>query len=676
MPNQKLNKIYIYVLLLLLYLGSGAVFAQDGLIRGGGNIPGLRGLNNIRQQGTGTTDSFARRTGFEDSITISYRLLDSSRVFRLDTTLNEYRRFPIPAHYMFLSNLGSAARPLIFEPMLKPGWDAGFHAFDIYMFKLEDTRFYNTTRPYSELSYVLGSRTEQMISILHTQNIKPNWNFAFQYKLINAPGSFKGQKSNHNSYRFNSGYESPNKRYHANLVILSNKLQSSENGGITSDTLLKDPDYRNRLLIPTLLGGDAAFGQNFFSSSIQTGNRYKNSSFVLRQQYDIGKSDSLVIDTVIVQLFYPKLRIQHTISINKYDYEYLDQVADNDYYQLNYNVVLPTTSLSIRDRWQEVTNDLSIYQFPDTKNPQQFLRAGISYQALTGEIDAIRKGYYNFSLNGEYRNKTRNQKWDIEANGQFYVNGLNAGDYGVYASLKRFLSKKIGFVELGFQNVNRNPSFVFRGLSSFNWTSGNDLRKENTTHIFASIDNPANGLRLSGHYYLMSNYTYLRNSFYKSEQEGTIFNLLQVTLEKSFKWRRFWHWYTQVTLQQTTANAPLNVPLIFTRNRFTFEGRFFRNLALATGLEVKYHSPYKADGYSPVWGRFYLQNDVTINNKPDIAAFLHFRIKTFTAYIRAENLNSVNFTNGFGFTNNNFGAANYPYPGLLMRFGIYWGFVN
>jgi hypothetical protein len=60
---------------------------------------------------------------------------------------------------------------------------------------------------------------------------------------------------------------------------------------------------------------------------------------------------------------------------------------------------------------------------------------------------------------------------------------------------------------------------------------------------------------------------------------------------------------------------------------------------------------------------------------PDISAFLHFRIKSFSAYIRAENLNTLNPSGG-GFTKNNIPTFNYPYPGLQIRVGIFWSFVN
>ena len=75
-------------------------------------------------------------------------------------------------------------------------------------------------------------------------------------------------------------------------------------------------------------------------------------------------------------------------------------------------------------------------------------------------------------------------------------------------------------------------------------------------------------------------------------------------------------------------------------------------------------------------GQFIPQDTFKLKNLPDISAFFHFRIKSFTAYVRTENLNTVNFTNGFGFTNNNFAAAHYPTQGLMIRFGIQWNFIN
>lgn len=63
---------------------------------------------------------------------------------------------------------------------------------------------------------------------------------------------------------------------------------------------------------------------------------------------------------------------------------------------------------------------------------------------------------------------------------------------------------------------------------------------------------------------------------------------------------------------------------------------------------------------------------------PDIAAYIHFRIKPFKAFARFENLNTARRMEkgGFGFTNNNLVAPDYALPGLQIRIGVYWNFVN
>ena len=128
--------------------------------------------------------------------------------------------------------------------------------------------------------------------------------------------------------------------------------------------------------------------------------------------------------------------------------------------------------------------------------------------------------------------------------------------------------------------------------------------------------------------------------------------------------------------QQTDGAAPIKIPLLFTRSRLAYEGKFFKNLTLSTGLEARYYSPYKANNYSPLVSQFIPQDTAIISNLPDIAAFVHFRIRGFSGYIRAENLNTVSFKNGFGFINNNFAAPLYPTQGFMLRFGINWWFVN
>lgn len=650
--------------------------------------PGLQRLGERFKQlsgsSGGSTDSLRHRDKDEDSITISFRYLDSSRTYKLDSSITDFtRRFPIPATHIYLGNNGNATKSLLFSPEFSSGFDPGFHAFDVYKWKLEKVRFFNTTRPYSEINYMLGSRVEQMIELLHTQNIKPNWNMAFNYRLINGPGFFKSQKTNHNSYLFNSKYQSKNLRYNNYFVLLGNKMQSAENGGIIDTAQIKildNPIYKDRFNIPTYIGGDEAFSSNFFSTKIPTGNRYNEFTLLLRQQYDLGKKDSVVTDSTVIPLFYPRLRFEHTFKLDNNKYEFRDNVGDSLYYKTNYDTTLrrPTDTLVFREEWKILTNDLSIYQFPDAKNLQQFIKLGVMLQNITGQLSSGKVNFFNTAGHAEYRNKTRNQQWDIEANGKLFFTGFNAGDFEAHISLQKSLGKKIGYLQLAFENTNRTPSFIFDSRSSFYLLKTiESFKKENNTHLLVSYSLPSFRFRLSGHYYLATNYTYL-TKFYQLKQESSLFNVLQIRLEKTIKIGKRWNWHTEVYFQQKIGDAEVNLPAIYTRNRIAYEGNLgFKNLDIAMGAEVRYRSNYKADGYSPVLGRFFYQDSITIKNPlPDISAYVHFRIRPFKAFVRVENLNTARGLDGFGFTNNNLVAPGYALPGMQFRLGIWWGFVN
>ena len=679
---RKYNAGFLILAFLFFYHPS---FAQPGKILEGVKER-TRGLSQSSQPGD-TTIGFKHRDDLADSITISYKYLDSLRSLRIDSSINDFNKiFSVPADYVTLGNNGSAGYPVLFSPLLKAGWDAGFHAYDIYRFTIENTRFYKTTRPFTQLTYLLASGKEQFINILHTQNIKPNWNFGFQYRLVSAPGFFQSQNTGHNNYRLFSSYQGKKKRYAAYFILNGNKLAASENGGIQKDSLLYDPIRTDRVSIPVNLGGDVSTSFSPFSTKISTGNIYKDFTFFLRQSYDLGKRDSIAInDSTKEYLFYPKFRFQHTISYTTYTYRFQDTLtsldaakADSAIFKKWYDTsISPKFGLNffVQDKWQVLSNDFSIKQFPETKNTTQFIEAGLRIDNLKGTFASGTKNFYNVAVHGEYRNKTKNKKWDALLNGEFYTVGLNAGNYFANASLTRFLNEKFGNIQVGFKNINRSPSYIFEDQSSFNFKNPSLSKKENITVLSAQADNPKFSLWFRN--ISITNYSYFKN-YYQTDQYSSLINITQIQASKKFHFkllRNKLFLYSDFIVQQTGANSPVRVPLFYTRQRLAFEGVFYKNLNLSTGFDINYNTSYKANNYSPVMGQFFPQ-DSTINNLPNVSYFFNFRIKSFTGLVKLENLNTANFANGFNFTNNNFAAPHYPTPGLIIRFGVKWNFVN
>ncbi|MEI9933329.1 MAG: hypothetical protein WDM71_00370 [Ferruginibacter sp.] len=105
-----MNKAIIFLISLLI---TSVSFAQQ--------LPGALGNLNLNTGGKQDSIPFVHRDDAKDSITISYKFLDSTRSVSLDNSINDfYTYFSIPSTLQFLGNDGSAAYSLVFTPLLKP----------------------------------------------------------------------------------------------------------------------------------------------------------------------------------------------------------------------------------------------------------------------------------------------------------------------------------------------------------------------------------------------------------------------------------------------------------------------------------------------------------------------------------------------------------------------------
>lgn len=607
-------------------------------------------------------------------ITIHYRYLHDVIDREIDSSINDFTDYlPLPADHIYLGNLGTAAHSLIYTPAMRTGFDPGFHAYDVYRFKTDSTRFFQTTKPYTRLRYLIGSKQEQLIEVFHTQNHTENFNFGFHFRKINSPGFFRNQNTDDNSFNVFAHFTTKSKRYNAYLSFVSNKLHAGENGGIKNNEYLEDPNYADRRTIPVNLGGESPYSVGFFTTPIATKSEFTENSWLFNQRFDWGTGDTLNInDTTKRYVFHPVFRIEHTLRLSHQVAGFTDTIPvyGSSYYFKHYGLdsVWKNKLHAIHD-WHIITNDLSLVQFPNKNNQAHFLKLGASYKYIQGDFLQNSISFYDLKGQAEYHNLTRNRKWELDAHGEFVLLGNNFGDYLASASLSRYLNEKLGDIKLSFLNLNQTPSFVYRFFQSDRFANVNkDLKKTNITRLQLSADNDHLQYRLDVNYFLLTNFTYFK-SFYASAQEATAFNLLQIILHKKFTAGHF-NWYLDLALQQTTGSNPLHVPLIWTRNRFTYENTLFKNLILCTGLEGTYYTPYKADYYSPVLQQFISQNEQTFFDEvPDVAAFIHFRIKSFVAYVRAENLNTFVHPNLIK-------VPHYPYPDFAVRVGLQWAFVN
>jgi len=664
------------MLLVFFYVSAFAQRPTQGR-RSNQSIPG----GGIFNQGGGSSgpfkDSLLHRTGFEDSVTVIYHTIQNSEWKILDTTINDFlKRWPVTWQSLSAGNHGSAVVSQFFQPNLKAGWDHGFHAFDPYMTNIELVPLYSATRPFTQLNYILGSKTEQNIQALHTQNIRTDWNFSFRYNMINVPGVFKNQKNSHSNLVFTNRYLSKSKQYGLNLVLAADKIGASENGGLKDLSLLNEiPSFSDRFNIPTNFGGAEFQQQNFLSSNIITGNRYRTSQLFLQQFINTGVVKNNPIDSSVTDNKKGYFRFEHQLNAARFQFLFEDPRVDTDNYQQFYALTQVPDTFRIQDKWTSIKNTFNISRF-FLGQQEKFLTAGIAHEYFQLDTGLTRFTFSGLLISGAGQFKSQNKKWDIRVHALLYAAGYFAGNYELKGSLKKNNLKSGTFIQLGFEQVNRTPSFVFDRRSTFRRIAGsfNQLRNENTTCISFRFEKPVNQLYLEFRSVSMLNYAYF-DGFNSAKQTTDLFNLFQLQTGRKFRLAGKWFIYSDLIMQQAAGNAPVNVPLLLTRNRIAFEGRFFKNLKLSTGIELRYNTPFKASGYSPLTGQFFYQNDTIIRNRPDIAVYVNAGIKRMDLFLRVENLNTFQISPS-GFFRNNFATPLQPLPGLYARFGIFWRFVN
>jgi hypothetical protein len=639
----------------------------------GSNMGGRQSVSSNK-----SPDSLQKRDKNADSITIYYKYYNKNEILKLDSSINDFFvHYPVPYTSYNLGILGTASKSYLFNANKNAGWDAGFHSFDAYLYTLEETPFYQTTRPYTEFAYLLGGKGEQLVEVKHTQNKKQQLNFSFEYRFNNAPGNVKNQNSNVNNMRITAHYQSKRKRYESFLVMLFNKTASSENGGLVNANLLDSLALNDPYELETRLGLSGSSFRNPFNTSIATGTSYKQNTITWKNSYDFGQKDSIVKDTITTHLFYPRLRLQNEIKILTNQYSFADANPSIANYLQFFNVTLANSDkIKFTDNWNVISNEFSLISYPDKMNSNQFLQLGAGYMQMKASYPA-QTGWDNYDIYGfaVYKNKTKNQLWDLLAAGKLYLNGFHAGDFDAQASLSRTLSSKGTYLQLSFQNINRTPSLNLLGNTQFPINALMGINKENATILNGVLANKKSGWEASVSYQMVQNYNYFKTGFQPAVY-GSMMNYLRGQISHKIKISKHWNWYDQLTIQLLDPSAPVNVPLFLTRQRIAFEGNFYKNLDLSTGLELIYHTNYKADGYMPFTSQFYYQDSYTTQNRPTANAFLHFMIKRFKGYIRLENLNTLLPSSKTLGNTYNFTTQHYPSTGMWFRVGIWWNFIN
>ncbi|MDI9319980.1 MAG: hypothetical protein QM530_05825 [Phycisphaerales bacterium] len=589
-----------------------------------------------------------------------------------DSSIHRIHRRPFsePWH-RDLGNLGSPSLNLQFAPKNSLGLSLGYHSFDVYRINIDSINYFNTTKPYTDFSYKLGSKLEQTAQIFHTQNIKPYWNVALNYRKINSQGYYFTQRNNHDNFFLTTNYASPSQHYKLNAAITYNKAQHDENGGILSDTFLSNAQYADRKTIPVQF-----YYAGYSTTRSPVSNMQRDFTLLLDHAYTWGKRDTSYSkdSTQYSTSLTPRFGISHHLEIGSQRYQYKDLKPDSLRYANFFSKKFATgDSVYMRQEWVYIDNRILLNGFIGKSSSPFSFSAGLgnridqfSTQYILGKQgDNILSNY----LIGDLRKEALQPKqWNFAAHFQMYLTGAAAGNLLLHTALGKDLGKNWGSFIIGLVQQLNNAPYNYTIYQNQYWLRNNSFDKESNTQIFAQIDNATYKCGIGARSYLLSNYLYGDASQNPKQYSGT-FSVSQLWIHKTFQVGPILL-DNELMYQKSTHSAPVNIPEWMGRHQLSVESSVFKHqLKIATGVEVRYHSDYYANGYSALFNQFYYQNSYRVSNTPATSLFFNFKIKRFRSYVMLDQMQQI-------FGKNQIISQGYAAQNAMLRFGFNWVMVN
>ncbi|MEH3111756.1 putative porin [Pedobacter terrae] len=667
---HKAVKICFYLLLLL---GINKAFAQDLKTSVGTN----KELDSVRKKLDGGKDSVVFTAKYIRFTKLSLTK-DSIVLLPLDTsTVNIQNYSPLlqPTHPTINNgNMGLSARPLLYEPSKRIGFDVGFHSLDYYALTPDDIIYYQARTPYTSLYFVSAGQKEQLFRATHTQNIKKNWNVGVNFNRGDSKGFYSRQRGDNLNVAIFSWYQSPNKRYNMWASAIFNTMRAYENGS-TVATGLFEPNYTkiSREAEPINLS-DAR-------------NLYRKNTIFLKQTYYVGRIDTSVnVNNAVL----PTNKVSYTFEYNNNSYDFYKNGTDAN------NVLPPgiasTTYTDDSTHVKHIKNEFIYSFFLRPKNSSVIknelkVDAGIRHDYYTHEYLGLKQdgtsyeqsrfAYQNITILGSAGYRFSNNI-DFNLDVQQILQGENAGDYLYEAKSKILLGKTIGRIELGAYAQNQTPAAIFNYYhgNHYQWTN-NDFKNTKIANLSFNYINDKYGFTAGAKYYLTSNYLYFAADLSNNttsilpKQATADISLIRLDVSKKTRFGKF-VMENYVAYQKTDKNAVLRTPDFYTYNSIYFDNTFFKVLKANVGFDVRYNSEYANYLYSPATAQFYIdeRNPIKLQSRPIIDVFFKANLKRANIFVKYDFVNQGLFQPGYYTVNR------YPMQDALLKFGVSWNFYD
>lgn len=581
---------------------------------------------------------------------------DFSNYQLLDTSLNELQRynqlFKTNNFYNVTGHITLPSRDVFFNPLISDGLNfANNHHDGIYL-NNNTVQFMHTYYPITMVKAVIGSKKEQYMELLHSQQIIPSVNVGFKISGIRTAGYYNKQQSNTVGFQAFSSYIAKNGRYRSFFSYTYNRIVAQLNGGLQPDSAYSYAyeSLSDKALIPVYLNNAShqLYGSDvYFKQIIGLDKKLK------KAELSALNDSSASLNKIALYARYQEYFRNHS-----------DMFVDSTYYQNFY-----ITNLSYKDkvRAQKTKASISLYNTIAGNAVEKHLgyqiEAGLENVDIT-LIDYKRNYFTTFSNVVVAKNFAT---FTAKANAKYFFTGYNAGNYQAFIGLQSLPKKSFKWaINAGANAINTQLINNYYISNNFKWD--NNFNTIQNTFFNACLDYKKAG-NLFFQYNIVKNYVFLDTIALPNQLNSNV-ALIQIKYFKVFKWKAL-RFVPEILFQLDNSKEQyLGLPKYFTKTSLYFERRIFKkHLWLQLGTDIFWLNSYRPYSYMAATNQFFYQTKFNTSNLPMADVFLSFKISTVQAFVRLEQLSTI-------VTEPYFFSPYYAMPGFTFKLGLNWLFIN
>jgi hypothetical protein len=277
------------LLVQILLLITGFVVAQNSLGGLGNRFSNMSGGMGSGNMGNNSSKSDTSKVNIPPKLYMWHLDENLGTVLRMPADTLEYNfqnsnlTEGMTGHYNYLGNLGAPRQSRIFfERNQYTAPNILIEPYSAFVIRPGNFKFTNSNIPYTNLSYFKGGSKEygeERFKSYFSVNVNKDFAFGFNIDYLYGRGFYNNQSTSFFNGALFGSYMGDH--YEASLIYSNNYLKMNENGGITDDRYITNPEDMSA-------GGKNYEAQNIPTNLDASNNRNHDSYVFLAHRYKLG----------------------------------------------------------------------------------------------------------------------------------------------------------------------------------------------------------------------------------------------------------------------------------------------------------------------------------------------------------------------------------------------------